>query len=87
MVTNGSANGTGGIIYKLVALRLAVSRNGNQLDISWPTIAGHLESQTNSLSVGLDTNWITVAGSAATNHVVVPLDQSNGSVFYRLAVP
>src|ERR1017187_8019183 len=50
LVTNGSANGTGGIIYKLVALRLAVSRNGNQLDITWPTIAGHLESQTNSLS-------------------------------------
>jgi hypothetical protein len=46
-----------------------------------------LEAQTNSLSVGLGTNWGTVPGSAATNHVVVPLDQSNGSVFYRLAVP
>jgi hypothetical protein len=87
LVTNTSANGTGGIVYKLVALRLALQRNGNQLDISWPTIAGHLETQTNSLSVGIGTNWVTVPGSAATNHVVVPLDQSNGSVFYRLAVP
>ena len=87
LVTNGSANGTGGMVYKLVPLRLAFSRNGNQLDITWPTIAGHLQAQTNSLSVGIGTNWVTVAGSAATNHVVVPLDQANGSVLYRLALP
>jgi len=87
LVTNTSANGNGGMVYKLVALRLAFSRNGNQLDISWPTIAGHLETQTNSLSTGLGANWVTVPGSAATNHVVVPLNQSNNSVFYRLAVP
>lgn len=87
LVTNTSANGTGGIVYKLVALRLAFQRNGNQLDISWPTIAGHLETQTNSLHVGIGPNWVTVPGSAATNHVVVPLDRSNGSVFYRLAIP
>jgi uncharacterized membrane protein len=36
---------------------------------------------------GLGSNWVTVPGSVATNHVVVPLDQANGSVFYRLAVP
>jgi hypothetical protein len=87
LVTNSSANGTGGMVYKLVALRLAFSRNGNQLDITWPTIAGHLEAQTNTLSVGLASNWVTVPGSTATNHVVVPIDPSSGSVFYRLAVP
>ena len=87
LVTNTSANGTGGIVYKLAALRLAFQRNGNQLEISWPTIAGHLEAQTNSVSVGLGANWVTVPGSAATNRVVVPLNASNGSVFYRLAVP
>src|ERR1035437_8408539 len=87
LVPNTSANGSGGLVYKLVALRLAFSRNGNQLDISWPTIAGHLETQANSLSVGLANNWVTVPGSAATNHVIVPMNPSNGSVFYRLAVP
>jgi hypothetical protein len=87
LVTSTPANGSGGLVYKLVALRLAFSRNGNQLDISWPTIAGHLETQANSLSVGLANNWVTVPGSAATNHVIVPLDPSTGSVFYRLAVP
>jgi glucose/arabinose dehydrogenase len=87
LVTSTPANGTGGIVYKLAALRLAVQRNGSLLDISWPTIAGHLETQTNSLSVGIGSNWLTVPGSAATNHVVVTLDPSNGSVLYRLVVP
>jgi len=87
LVTDTPANGNGGLVYKLAPLSLAFSRNGSQLDITWPTIAGHLEAQTNNLNVGLGTNWVTVAGSAATNHVVVPLDQSKGSVFYRLAVP
>ncbi len=87
LVTNTSANGTGGTIYKLVALRLSFQSNGNQLDISWPNVTAHLETQTNSLSVGIGTNWFTVPGSAATNHVSVTLNQSNGSVFYRLVVP
>ena len=87
LVTSTPANGTGGIVYKLVALRLAFQRTGNLLDISWPVAGGRLETQTNSLSVGLGTNWVTVPGSAATNHIVVPLDQANGSVFYRLALP
>jgi hypothetical protein len=87
LVTNTSANGTGGVVYKLVPMRVAARRNSNQIDITWPTIAGHLEAQTNSLSAGISTNWVTVAGSAATNHVVVPLNQAGGSVFYRLAVP
>jgi len=87
LLTNTSANGTGGIVYKLVPLRLALSRNGNQLDISWSTIAGHLETQTNNLSVGLGTNWVTVPNSSATNHVTDTIGQANGSVFYRLVVP
>jgi hypothetical protein len=68
----------------LVSLRLTVQRNGNQLDISWPVTTGHLETQSNSLT-GM--NWFTVPGSSATNHIIVPLDQSNGSVFYRLVQP
>lgn len=83
LVTNTSANGTGGIVYKLSALRLTVMLSGNMLDISWPASGGRLQSQTNSLG----TNWVTVPGSAATNHVVIPINQANGSVFYRLAVP
>jgi len=87
LVTNTSANGNGGIIYKFVPISLAFTRNGNQLDITWPVAGGRLQVQTNSLNHGIGTNWVTVPGSAATNHFVVPLDQSNGSVLYRLAVP
>ena len=87
MATTTPANGTGGVIYKLAALRLTIQRNGNQLDISWPTIAGHLETQSNGLNLGLGSNWSTVAGSSATNHVVVPINLAGVCVFYRLVVP
>jgi len=87
MATSSPANGTGGVIYKLAALRLTVQRNGNQLDISWPVVVGHLETQANALNTGLANNWVTVPGSATTNHVVVTIAPSNGSAFYRLAVP
>jgi glucose/arabinose dehydrogenase len=87
LLTNTSANGNGGLVYKLVPLRLAFQVFGNQLDITWPVAGGRLEVQTNNLNAGIGTNWVTVAGSTATNQVVIPLDPSNDSVFYRLAVP
>jgi glucose/arabinose dehydrogenase len=83
LVTNTSANGTGGIVYKLASIRLTVKISGNTLDISWPVASGHLQAQTNNLG----TNWGTVPNSTGTNHVVVPIDPANTSVFYRLAVP
>lgn len=87
LTTNTSANGNGGVIYKLVGLRLGLQQSGNQLDISWPVVVGHLEVQTNNLNVGLSSNWVTVPGSAATNHVTVQVNPGAGSVFYRLVVP
>jgi glucose/arabinose dehydrogenase len=87
LATNTSANGSGGVVFKLVALRLSFQRNANQLEISWPPTGGHLETQTNNLSSGLGTNWGTVPGSSATNRVVVAIGQANSSVFYRLALP
>jgi plastocyanin len=87
LTTNTSANGSGGVVYKLFSLRLATQVNGSQLDISWPVAGGTLQTQTNSLSVGIGTNWVSIPGSTGTNHVVVPIDPANGSVFYRLAFP
>ncbi len=87
LVTNTPANGTGGIGYKFVAIRLAFQRTGNSLDISWPVAGGRLQTQTNNVSFGLSTNWVTLPGSTTTNRVIVPIDPSNGSVFYRLALP
>ena len=87
LLTNTSANGNGGLVYKLVPMRLAFQVLGNQLNISWPVAGGRLQVQTNSLSAGLGKNWVTVPGSSATNHVTITLGQANGSVLYRLAVP
>ncbi len=88
LVTNTSANGTGGIVYKLFpAVRLTVQVSGDQLDISWPLAGGRLETQTNSPSAGLSATWFTVPGSTTTNRVIVPIDPANGNVFYRLALP
>jgi glucose/arabinose dehydrogenase len=83
LVTNTSASGTGGIVYKLFEVRLVLNSLGNALDISWPVAGGRLQAQTN----GLGPNWATVSGSTLTNHVVVPIDPANTDVFYRLAIP
>ena len=60
-----------------------------QLQLTWPQdhLGWRLESQTNSLGVGLGTNWTTVFGSSATNQMLFPFGTRNGSVFYRLAYP
>lgn len=62
---------------------------GNQYQLSWP--ASHkgwsLQAQTNSLSVGLSNNWVTVPGSASVNQINVPINPANGSVFFRLIYP
>ena len=87
MATDTPPNGNGGVVYKLFSVRLTAQVLGNLLDLSWPVAGGRLQSQTNAPGVGITTNWVTVPGSTATNHVVVSISPANGSVFYRLAVP
>jgi len=87
LATNTSANGTGGVVYKLFSVRLTAKVSGNLLDISWPVAGGRLQTQANSPGVGIGTNWVTFPGSTVTNHVVIPIDPANGSTFLRLAIP
>ncbi len=63
--------------------------SGGNLILSWPAdhIGWRLETQTNSLAIGLTTNWFTVPGSTGTNQISLPLDSTGGSIFYRLAYP
>jgi len=65
---------------------ITFSAAGGNLTVSWP--ADHtgwtLQVQTNTRSVGLNTNWFDVAGSSTTNAVTLPIGTSNGAVFYRL---
>jgi autotransporter-associated beta strand protein len=60
--------------------------NGNSVTFSWINGGGHtfkLQAQTNSPSAGLSTNWFDYPGGGASG-VTVPLDRSQGSVFFRL---
>ena len=53
---------------------------GGSLQFSW-TGGGNLQTQTNSLNVGLGTNWVDYPGSSP---VTVPVNPTNGSVFFRV---
>jgi hypothetical protein len=81
---DGGLSTTSSVVNVTVSLnRLTISPIGNALDISWPVAGGRLQTQTNNLGHG----WVDVPNSSATNHIIVPVDPSNGSVFYRLSVP
>jgi hypothetical protein len=56
-----------------------------QLQISWSAdhTGWQLQSQTNNLG----TNWVNVPASMQTNQMTVPLNSTNGSVFFRLVRP
>jgi hypothetical protein len=69
-------------------LSVTPSTNGGPISISWPVsfTGWRLETQTNSLSGGLGTNWATVPGSALTNRITLhPGPAAAG--FFRLVAP
>jgi len=85
---------TNGVLSVVVGVasnptNIMFSLSGNTLTLSWP--ADHLnwilQSQTNSLSVGLSTNWVDVAGSGSSTQAVININGNNPSVFYRLRHP
>jgi hypothetical protein len=59
------------------------------LTLTWPAdhIGWELQVQTNNLSNGLGTNWVNVSGSTTTDQVSIPMNPTNGCVFYRLVYP
>jgi hypothetical protein len=68
------------------------SVSGTNLNLSWPLdhTGWRLLSQTNNLATGISTNpgdWGTVAGSAGTNVIPVPILRSNKAGFFRLIYP
>ena len=67
----------------------SVPINSTTLYLAWPGdhTGWRLQSQTNPLSAGLNTNWATVAGSSATNEVYMLINNTNSSVFYRMVYP
>jgi autotransporter-associated beta strand protein len=68
-------------------VKLTNSVSGNTLSLSWPAGQGwRLQIQTNSLAVGLNTNWEEAAGSSVsvTN---ITINKTQPTVFYRLVWP
>jgi len=63
--------------------------SGGDLILTWPQdhIGWTLRSQTNSLAVGLSSSWVAVAGSSGTNKVIMPMDKTQGAVFFRRTHP
>jgi hypothetical protein len=77
------------IPVSLTQPQLTFSINGNQFHFNWPAdhLGWKLQAQTNAGNVGLNTNWVTVAGSTATNKMYVSIGSTNGSVFFRITYP
>lgn len=77
------------IIVATAPTNLTLVVVSNQLQLSWPAdyIGWRLEAQTNAPGAGLGTNWFNVAGAATTNRMFVPINPTNGSVYFRLAYP
>lgn len=68
---------------------MVVSVNGLNEIICWPGdhTGWHLQVQTNSLAVGLSTNWVNVPGTSANSCYTNTIDPANGAVFYRTLFP
>jgi hypothetical protein len=60
--------------------------SGNQLQLSWPVsyIGWTLQAQTNMAGAGITPNWSIVSGSTTTNQFSTTLDDTTGSVYFRL---
>ena len=63
--------------------------SGSILAISWPSthLGWILQSQTNSLSTGLGTNWVDVPNTASVTSTNETINPANPTVFYRLRQP
>ncbi len=68
---------------------IVFSVSGGNLTLSWPPdhTGWTLLAQTNSLAVGVGTNWVAVPGSTSSNQIVIPINLTNGTVLYRLRYP
>jgi hypothetical protein len=74
----------------LVSTNLNIATlNGTNLILQWPGdhTGWTIQGQTNPVTVGLSTNWATLAGSWLTNQFVMPIDKANGTVFFRMIYP
>ncbi|HEY1789809.1 MAG TPA: autotransporter-associated beta strand repeat-containing protein [Verrucomicrobiae bacterium] len=86
-------SGNGSLLVNPVVINplpgtVGFSVSGGALNLAWPTNAGWLlQAQTNSVRVGISSNWVTVPGSDSMTNLSVPVSPANGATFYRLIYP
>jgi fibronectin-binding autotransporter adhesin len=94
LASNGSitlvSGGSAGVNTNSTNIVATVS--GNTLTLKWPSdhIGWRLLAQTNPLTIGLTggtNNWFYISGSSSTNQVIMTINPSNPTVFYRLTYP
>ena len=87
LAVNGSLTVTNPVATNPTNITATVS--GSTLTLSWPAdhTGWHLQLQTNSLTTGLYTNWVTLPGSDLVNTTNFTINPANGSVFYRMVYP
>jgi autotransporter-associated beta strand protein len=68
---------------------ITVAVSSGVMTLSWPAdhLGWILQQQTNSLSAGLGTNWVDVAGSAGITSTNIAINPAAPTVFYRLRYP
>jgi len=85
--SNAKVNGTVKVASVVnVPVSLTTAASGGNLTLTWPLnqTGWTLQMQTNSLVVGLGTNWVAVPGSTTTNQVTLPIVPAPLSGFFRL---
>ncbi|MDB6113035.1 MAG: hypothetical protein JWR69_4785, partial [Pedosphaera sp.] len=87
----GSATNTFVVVSAVSTTPTSLSTiiSGNQITLSWPAdhTGWRLQSQTNSLDIGINSTWYDVPGSTTTNQADANIDPANPSVFFRLVYP
>ncbi|MDR3460039.1 MAG: Ig-like domain-containing protein [Verrucomicrobiae bacterium] len=95
IISSSPANITvtnGGVTVNTNPTNIVASVSGTNLTLFWPAdhTGWRLLAQTNNLANGVSRNtndWGTVAGSAGTNQVFIPVIRTNKTGFYRLIYP
>lgn len=93
-----SANGISSVPFTFIvgvntnAVSITAVRSGTNFNLSWPFdhTGWRLLTQTNNLANGVSRNtndWATVANSAGTNLITIPIVRTNKTGFFRLIYP
>ena len=68
-------------------ISFVINPAGTELTLSWPSSHSGWIAQSNSVDVADAAQWFDIPGSDSGTVLVIPIDKSAGTVFYRLRKP